>query len=131
MNRKWEKLETSLLRLMQISTLFQRLNKNVEEELGLSIVQFHLLLNLKDRPGISSLELASRLGIHPSTLTQSLRRLVRKDFVFIDKDPRDSRRKILTATRLGRDSVIRFTSEFPRLMKNFPEVGSLVFDSTI
>jgi DNA-binding MarR family transcriptional regulator len=107
---------------MQISTSFQRLNKRVEEQIGLSIVQFHLLRTLKEHPGISSLELARATRLHPSTLTQSLRRLVRKGFVFIDKDPRDSRRTILTATRQGRNAIIKFTATFPKLMGDIPEL---------
>jgi DNA-binding MarR family transcriptional regulator len=116
MSQSWEEVEARLLNLLRIWTSFHRANKSVEERLGLSIVQFHLLRTLRDHPGISSLDLARSVGLHPSTLTQSLRRLLRKEFVFISKDPRDSRRKILTATRRGYDALQRFTDDFPTLM---------------
>jgi len=91
-----------------MSLAFHNLNKAVEAELGLSLVQYHLLFHLRDMPGISPQSLAKAVGMHASTLTQSLKRLGKKEFLFVGEDPRDSRKKIITLTRLGKAAIDRF-----------------------
>lgn len=95
-------------RLASLAQAVQHLNKHAEEGLGVSLVQFRLLRELIDLPGTSSQALARRARVHPSTLTQSIRRLDRKGFLHVATDPRDSRKKLLTVTRDGRDAVARF-----------------------
>ncbi len=97
-------------RLIELTHALQHVNKSAEAKLGLSVVQFHLLRELLDLPGSPSQLLAERAGIHASTLTQSIRRLGRKGYLHVALDPRDSRRKLLTVTRAGRDAVARFVT---------------------
>jgi DNA-binding MarR family transcriptional regulator len=110
-----------IARLVKMSLAFHNLNKAVEAALGLSLVQYHLLFNLRDMPGSSPQSLARIVGMHPSTLTQSLKRLSKKQFLFVGEDPRDSRKKMVTLTLLGKSAVDRFEGGIEKLLKNANE----------
>jgi DNA-binding MarR family transcriptional regulator len=90
---------------------FHRLNKAAETRLGISLVQYYLLTHLRDRPACSPQALAECAGIHPSTLTQALRRLLKKRTVFVGEDPKDARKKILFLSREGMDLITKVQSE--------------------
>lgn len=95
--------------MVQMNLAFHSLNKTSETRLGLSLVQYYLLSTLRDMPGCSPQKLAEVLGMHPSSLTQSLKRLLKKEAIFVGEDPKDSRRKILSLTRMGHAQLIRFS----------------------
>ncbi len=69
-------------------------------------------------PATSARKLASMVRIHPSTLTQSLGRLQRKGYLFASPDARDARKKMLVATREGKDAVDRLTLELCKLERD-------------
>lgn len=93
--------EDSLFSMIEVCASIQRLNKRAESELSLSLVQWCLLKRLIDRPGISSNALADVIGVHASTITQTVKRLERKGFIFVTDDPKDSRKKVISITRTG------------------------------
>jgi DNA-binding MarR family transcriptional regulator len=99
------KPDSIVCELIRVGVEIQRLNKFFEKELKLSLVQYGVLKHLVDMPAISAQELADLVGVHPSTLTQSIRRLKRKGYLFIDIDPLDSRKKIISITRNGKNSL--------------------------
>lgn len=99
-------MDSKVARLVRENLEFHGLNKSAEVSLGLSLVQYHLLVTLRDMPGCSPQRLADAVGMHPSTMTQSLKRLQRKKAIFIADDPRDARKKLLSVTRLGQDLLI-------------------------
>ncbi|MCC6277230.1 MAG: MarR family transcriptional regulator [Oligoflexia bacterium] len=104
-------------RLVLMSLTIHNLNKVAESKLGLSLVQYHLLRILRDMPGSSPQRLAFAVGMHPSTLTQSMKRLVRKDLIFVEEDPKDSRKKILGLTTRGSTALQRFEGGINSLLK--------------
>ena len=88
--------------LFRIGISIHNLNKILEKKLGLSMVQWCLLEQLIDMPGASAQSLAKAVGVHPSTLTQTLRRLERKGFIFMTESPGDSRKKLISITKQGK-----------------------------
>ncbi len=54
-------------------------------------------------PATSPLALSNAVGVHPSTLTQTMKRLVKKEFIYLSDDPKDSRKKQVTITRAGKN----------------------------
>ncbi len=110
--------DLSLRGLVRISLAIHNLNKSAEQSLGLSLVQYHVLTALLELPGCTPLELANASGVHPSTLTQTLKILDRKDLIFVDKHPKDSRKKILVATRKGRDQHAAFVAGIDDVLKS-------------
>lgn len=94
-------IETPIFKLLTISTSIHNLNKKFEKKFGLSIVQWGVLLQLIEHPCISAHTLSKIVGVHPSSLTQTLKRLERKQLVFISDDPLDSRRKVISITKNG------------------------------
>ncbi len=101
-------LSQRVSRLVKISLAFHNINKTLESEIGLSLVQYHLLHHLRDRPGISPQVLAKVAGMHASTLTQSLKRLSKKGLLYVGDDPKDSRKKLITLTASGKAAIDRF-----------------------
>jgi len=95
----------ALYDLFYVSLGVHHLSRTLERELGISFVQWYLLRHLVDLPAVSAQRLAGALGLHPSTLTQSIKRLRKKNYLVVAEDPRDSRRKIIAITRHGRNAL--------------------------
>lgn len=103
--------DNDLISLFQIGVSIQNLNKISEKEIGISLVQWCLLKKLVDMPASSALTLAKSVGVHPSTLTQTLKRLEKKKFIFIAEDPQDSRKKMITLTKVGHEALKKANSQ--------------------
>lgn len=98
-------MRSEVILLMEVGQQIQRINKDCERRYGMSVVQLVVMQFLVDRPATSAHALASAVGVHPSTLTQTLRRLCRKQFVFVGDDPRDLRRKMISVTKKGMEAL--------------------------
>jgi DNA-binding MarR family transcriptional regulator len=109
-------MDSEVGRLVRENLKFHSLNKNAEISLGLSLVQYHLLVTLRDMPGSSPQQLADAVGMHPSTLTQSIKRLQRKDVIFIADHPKDARKKLLSVTRQGHELLLRASDGITRIL---------------
>ena len=118
-------MNTEIAHLVQMNLVFHSLNKGAEQRLGLSLVQYYLLTILRDMPGCSPQNLADAAGIHPSSLTQSLKRLRKKQTVFVGEDPKDSRKKILSVTRNGCKLLDQFSEGIGEFLNttDFQECG--------
>lgn len=103
-------------RLVRQNLKFHAINMNAEKRLGVSLVQYHLLATLRDMPGSSPQQLADAVGMHPSSLTQSLKRLLKKGTILVIDDPRDARRKLLTITRHGQEVLVRAGSGIEQIL---------------
>jgi DNA-binding MarR family transcriptional regulator len=104
--------------LFQIGVSLQHLSSRLEMRCGISLAQWTILQSLIDSPTASALSLAQRVGIQPSTLTQSLKRLERKKWILIAKDPKDSRKKMLSLTRLGKEILDESSLQMQVWFKN-------------
>jgi DNA-binding MarR family transcriptional regulator len=128
-----KKLESAFFSLFEMSIAIHALNKTAERKLGLSVVQWCLLRKLLDMPSCSAQGLAKAVGVHPSTLTQTLKRLEKKKLLFVAEDPRDSRKKLISLTRAGRDLLAeieqRDLSWFP--FELFPEKKAKAFSAEL
>lgn len=98
-------LDRPLFSLFHIGISIHHMNKRSERRLGLSLVQWCILKHLVDMPATSAYALAKAAGVHPSTLTQTLKRLDRKKYIFITDDPTDSRKKLISLTRSGKGAL--------------------------
>ncbi|MBF0298278.1 MAG: MarR family transcriptional regulator [Oligoflexia bacterium] len=90
--------------LVQISIKMQQLNKKIEKQCGMSLTQWYVLNALIDLPGISPFKLSYSIGISPGSLTQTIKRLFKKKWIVIISDPLDSRKKLISITRDGKNS---------------------------
>jgi DNA-binding MarR family transcriptional regulator len=97
--------ERPFLVIFQIGLRIQHLNQRLESWTGISLTQWALLQELVPHPGISPLQLSERLGVQPSTMTPALARLERKGLVFVGKDPKDGRKKAISLTRKGKETI--------------------------
>jgi DNA-binding MarR family transcriptional regulator len=116
--------EVELFTLARIGNSIHNLNKLFEKESDLSLVQWCLLKKLIDMPATSAVSLARSVGVHASTLTQTLRRLERKGFVSVLPDPHDSRRKMVSLTRSGRSALLRSDESLLRLRLRLSAIKS-------
>lgn len=97
--------EASLFLVSRIAQKIHNLNRRFEKTHGMSIVQWSVLKHLVDLPGTSAHQLAEAVGVHPSTLTQTLKRLLKKRYLVVSDHPGDSRRKHIFVTREGNQAV--------------------------
>ena len=109
-------MDSEIAQLVKVNMAFHNLNKSAEGKLGLSLVQYYFLVTLRDMPGCSPQRLATAIGMHPSTMSQSLKRLVKKEAVFVGDDPKDARKKILCMTRAGNHLLIKFSRGIGELL---------------
>lgn len=112
-----DNFEEPLADLLKVSLVFQQINKALEAKIGLSLVQWFLLRTLKAMPAVGPLELARALGITQGTLSQSMRRLSRKNLILVCDDPKDARKKIVSLTRDGKRVLDQSTAEFKQVFE--------------
>ncbi len=103
-------------KLVHQNIQFVNLNRRAEKELQLSLVQFHLLDALEKSPGISAQSLAKKTGVHPSTFTQTVKRLTKKEFMFEMVHPRDTRKRVYGITAKGREACKNFIDGIARYL---------------
>ncbi len=112
-----------LFDVFQIGISIHNFNKASEKRLGLSLVQWCVLKCLVDMPACSAHALAAAVGVHPSTLTQTLKRLEKKRFVFATEDPNDSRRKLISITRAGKETLDQASPRMADWSRSLGSVG--------
>lgn len=101
-----------------VSLLLHNLNKEAERRTGLSIVQWSILKHVLEMPGTSAQELSDAARLHPSTLSHSLKRLTRKELILVLEDPRDSRKKIISLTRNGKEALDQAENQMEEIASN-------------
>jgi len=104
----WNMKNSEIKSLVDANVRFVYLNKLAEKKLSLSLVQYHTLSLLVQFPAISPQVLAEKAGIHPSSLTQTIKRLEKKKLLFSTENPKDSRKKLLGITPLGKEMLLFF-----------------------
>ncbi len=106
-----QKLLSEISEIVKMNLKFHSLNRDAEQKWGLSLVQYYFLGTLRDLPGTSPQNLARLVGLHPSTLTQTIKRLQKKKMIFLEEDPKDSRKKLLGLTALGNRCLRSFEDD--------------------
>lgn len=119
MKKEKTKYESKIKKLVLFNLAIHQLNKNAELGLKLSLVQFHILKAVLASPGVSAQTLAKNTGVHPSTLTQTMKILIRKGLLFVDENPRDSRMKIILATKAGKHAIDHFNNNIHTFLSEF------------
>lgn len=88
--------------LWELSHALQVASKRMARTLGVTGPQRLVLRVVGQLPGIAARDLATTLGLHPSTLTGVLARLERQKFLVRTVDPADRRRARFGLTAKGR-----------------------------
>ena len=78
-----------------------RISRRLERSAGVTGPQRLVVRVVGQRPGISAGALAEALHLHPSTLTEVLRRLTERGALERSQDPADSRRALFRLTPKG------------------------------
>jgi DNA-binding MarR family transcriptional regulator len=92
---------------------------------GVSVMQSHILYELRKRPNQSLLDLAGILGVDTSTLSRQIQQLVELGLVNRTPDPKDRRYVLLSLTQAGEkmdsDIANQMTDYIRNLLKFIPE----------
>jgi DNA-binding MarR family transcriptional regulator len=101
------------------------LHKQLQEDSGLSLPDFDVLVQLTDTPAgkVRILALAHALGWERSRLSHHIKRMEARGLVEREECPEDGRGAFVVLTRPGRDAIERAAPEHART------VGDLVFDA--
>lgn len=94
-----EKVDDAIQAFSAAIALFDPFRFRAWAELGLTTAQLRVLFLLRESPGVTAGELASRLAVTPPTISGIVDRLVKLDLVRREDDPNDRRlvRNHLTA----------------------------------
>jgi DNA-binding MarR family transcriptional regulator len=99
------KRDRSLMHLFQLGLSIHHLSQTTERKFGLSLGQWCFLRHLIDLPGTTANALALAVGVHSSTLTQTMKKMEEKGYVSIAEDPKDSRKRLISITRRGKEAL--------------------------
>jgi DNA-binding MarR family transcriptional regulator len=92
---------------------------------GVSVMQSHILYELRKRPNQSLLDLAGILGVDTSSLSRQVQQLVELGLVNRVPDPKDRRYVLLSLTEAGEkmdsDIANQMTDYIQNLLKFIPE----------
>ncbi len=113
-----------LLSLFHLGLAIHHLNQKAEKKLDMSLGQWCVLGHLIDMPATSAHAHAKAVGVHPSTLTQALKRLETRGFVFMMEDPKDPRKKLISMTRIGKNAFDRAEQVFGEHAKKLGEMNT-------
>jgi len=116
-------VDQALVSLFHLGLSIHHLNQKTEKKLGLSLGQWVLLKHLIEMPATSAHTLAAAVGVHPSTLTQSMKRLEDRGLLFITEDPRDSRTKLIAITRKGKVALDQADATLKTNLKRFSKLN--------
>lgn len=114
--------EQNLLTIARIGTSIHNVNKVFEKEMGFSLVQWVVLKRLVDMPATSATSLAKSIGIHASSLTPTLRRLQGKKMVAVMIDPHDSRKRMVSLTKVGYDALLKVEKHIAKWNLQLPKI---------
>jgi DNA-binding MarR family transcriptional regulator len=89
-------------RLLHLAHALQVRSRRMMRTLGVTAPQRVVMRVIGRTPGIGPREIATTLGLHPSTLTGVLSRLERDGLIDRRADPADGRRSRIWLTRSGR-----------------------------
>jgi DNA-binding MarR family transcriptional regulator len=109
--------------VFSIGTLVHQLNKEAERRAGMSVVQWCVLNQMIRMPASSAQQISDAVRLHPSTLTQTLKRLARRNLIFVAQDPRDSRRKLISVTRQGMEAIESSRGEMSRIERDLQPIS--------
>lgn len=96
------RLQSTVEKLVLLSTKLHNLNLAAQNKIGISLVQWMTLKAIIEHPGASAGEIAERTFVHPSTLTQVMKRLERENLIVVTSHPLDSRRLLILISSNGR-----------------------------
>lgn len=102
LNKQYEILYNFILAFNAYSTL--KKNYNSGEDL-LSMTEAHILLDIVDHPGITVTELAKKRGKTSSAISQTIKTLIKKEFISREISSSNAKFFLLSPT----DKGIRFT----------------------
>lgn len=106
MRRRTDELSTAVLKSFRIIYGSVRQHfRDVQRATGISGSQLWMLHEVVGNPGIGVSELASRLGIHQSTCSQLVEKLVRAGLMAKVRLPEDHRRVGLSVTARGKRTL--------------------------
>jgi len=91
-------------RLFYVVRAFERLFRDPDTGIGLSLAQFHALAILADEEPLPAMNVAHRLQLAGPTASRIIEALERKGFVVKDRDPQDRRLIWLHLTDAGRSA---------------------------
>jgi DNA-binding MarR family transcriptional regulator len=86
---------------------------------GSSGYLWRVLASLADEGAASQAELSRRTGIDPSDVVAIVNDLVSRRLVTRERDPRDSRRNVVTPTRAGRAELARLGAVITEIQERF------------
>ena len=95
-------LET-LKKLRIVIRAAQRHSAWIEKQCGVSGAQLWIMQELQETPGLRVGEIANRLAIHQTTVSNLLESLERRQYVVKHRDPQDQRAVRLELSPEGRD----------------------------
>lgn len=86
-----DEVESAMLVLQQALSTFDPLRLRAWSKLGLTTAQLRLLFLIREQPGVTAGELATRLSVTPPTVSGIVERLVRMHLARREEDPSDRR----------------------------------------
>ncbi|WP_404450819.1 MarR family transcriptional regulator [Virgibacillus necropolis] len=96
-----EKIHEVIQSFREVNRFFYKQMWQHANELGVTIVQLQILKILSDNPNISLQELTNKMSVGKSTVSSTVDRLVKAEYIIRERSEKDRRSIVLTLTKLG------------------------------
>lgn len=97
-----EKVREIVYSFRDVNRFFYKQMWHHANELGVTIVQLQILKILSENPNISLQALTNKMNIGKSTVSSTVDRLVKAEFIKREQSTQDRRAIVLTLTKLGK-----------------------------
>jgi DNA-binding MarR family transcriptional regulator len=109
--------------LMRVRDLLLRELDEVLSKFGTSFARYHVLAIIcREGEGIQLTEIATLAGVHPTTLTATIDRLVRDGFIERRRDPVDRRGVFAVGTRKGYEQYREARAELAAIQYGLADI---------
>ncbi|MEC5426072.1 MarR family transcriptional regulator [Virgibacillus sp. C22-A2] len=96
-----EKISKTIHSFREVNKFFYRQMWQHANELGVTIVQLHILKILSEEPDLSLQELTKKMNTSKSTVSSTVDRLVKANYIERERSKEDRRAIVLNLTKLG------------------------------
>lgn len=126
-----EKVQSVIHSFRDVSRFFYKQMWQHANELGVTIVQLQILKILAENPNISLQELTKRMSSGKSTVSSTVDRLVKADYVKRDRSEEDRRAIVLSLTKLGETKKKEGQTLFIKRLSRLNEIDEAEIEKLI
>ncbi|GAB3054656.1 MarR family winged helix-turn-helix transcriptional regulator [Virgibacillus ainsalahensis] len=120
---KEEKISNIIYSFREVNKFFYKQMWHHANELGVTVVQLQIMKILSEQPDMSLLKLTKKMNIGKSTVSSTVDRLVKADYIKREQSEADRRAIVLNLTELGKTKEREGHALFYKRLSRLDEIS--------